>query len=59
MHLEALVSGLRRFIELHNHDKIPLLEPMKDKFNHSKRRVRRRVYIHIICISTENLILVV
>ena len=33
---EGLVTILRRYIELRNHYKILILEPIKDKFNHTK-----------------------
>ena len=35
---------LRSFIELHNHYKILILEPIKDKFNHTKRRIHKGVF---------------
>ena len=41
--LEELVPILRRFIELQNHYKILILEPIKDKFNHTKRRIHKGV----------------
>ena len=34
---------LRRFLELHNHYKILILEPIKDKFNHTKRRIHKGI----------------
>ena len=31
------------FIELHNHYKILILQPIKDKLNHTKRRIHEGV----------------
>ena len=39
--LERLVPNLSRFTELHNHYKILILEPIKDKCNHSKRIIHK------------------
>ena len=36
MFLEGLVPRLRRFVELHHHYKILILEPFKDKFKNTK-----------------------
>ena len=37
------LSKSSRFIELHNHYKILILEPIKDKFNYTKRRIHKGV----------------
>ena len=39
--LERLVPILGSFIELHNHYKILILEPIKDEFNHTKRIIHK------------------
>ena len=53
---------LRRFIELHNHKnnhkiiiEILILETIKDKFNHTKRRIHKGVsnedLMHFACLN--------